>query len=142
MLGLCTAGPARPAFAFEAAALVEHVGFQVALAAAACGAEQRVRAEIADLDQPGAATRLEALVCEPLRDLHPAARIEIDPARTRGATYYAGAAFRIVVETEGGEVEFTDGGVVDWLQRLLADRRERMVVSGLGVEQLAGLLGG
>ena len=137
LLGLCTAGRTAPAFGFEAAALIEQVGFQVALAIAVCGAGGRVRVEIADLDRPGRPTRLEDLVCEPLRARHPAALIEIDPARTRGAGYYAGAAFRIAADIGGTETEFSDGGLVDWSQRLLGDRRERLVVSGLGVEQLA-----
>ena len=36
LLGLCTAGRTAPAFGFEAAALIEQVGFQVALATAVC----------------------------------------------------------------------------------------------------------
>ena len=137
LLGLCTAGRTAPAFGFEAAALIEQIGFQLTLATAVCGARGRVRAEIADLDRPGRPTRLEELVCEPLRALHPGAQVEIDPARTRGAGYYRGAAFRIAVDIGGTETEFADGGLVDWTQRLLGDRRERLVVSGLGVEQLA-----
>ena len=62
---------------------------------------------------------------------------ERDAARTRGAGYYAGAAFRIAVDIGGDELELADGGVVDWTARLLGDRRERVVVSGLGVERLA-----
>jgi hypothetical protein len=142
LFALATAGRAAPAFGFETAALAEQIGFHVALATAICGDEGRVSAEIADLDRPGGATRLEDRVCEPLRRRHPAARIAIDRARTRGAGYYAGAAFRICVGTGERDVEIADGGLVDWARRLLGDRRERLVVSGLGVEQLASVAAG
>src|SRR5690242_10353315 len=137
LLALCTAGRSAPGFAFEAAALVEQIGFHVALATALCRDERRVRVEIADLARPGVETRLEPLVCAPLRSRHPEADIAIDPARTRAAAYYAGAAFLVSLTGAGGAVEFCDGGLVDWTQRLLADRRERLVVSGLGIDTLA-----
>jgi len=137
LLALCTAGPAAPAFGFEAAALIEQCAFYAGLVAGLLGEDHPVRVEIADLDRPGPGTRLEQTVCEPLRDLRPGARVVIDAGRTRGAGYYAGAAFRIAVDIGGDELELADGGVVDWTARLLGDRRERVVVSGLGVERLA-----
>jgi hypothetical protein len=35
-----------------------------------------------------------------------------------------------------------DGGTVDWTQRLLSDRRERLLLSGIGTERVARLLAG
>ena len=81
-------------------------------------------------------------MCAPLRDEFPAARIEIDPSRTRGAGYYVGAAFRIAVLRDDGETEFADGGFTDWTQTLLADRTERLLVSGAGMEQTASAIAG
>jgi hypothetical protein len=137
LLALCTAGRTGPAFAFEAEALIGQIAYHVALATTVCGDAGLVRVEVADLERHGADTRLETLVCAPLRALHPAAEIVIDPARTRAARYYTSAAFLISVTCGETAIEIVDGGLVDWTQRLLADRRERLVVSGLGVDSLA-----
>jgi hypothetical protein len=137
LLALCTAGAAAPGFGFEAAGLVEQAGYYAGLAATLLGDGASVRVEVADLDRPGRATRLEDTVCAPLRALHPRTTVVVDADRRRGAGYYGGAAFRIAVRAGGDEIELADGGVADWTQRLLGDRRERLVVSGLGVEQLA-----
>ena len=36
--------------------------------------------------------------------------------------------------------QLADGGSVDWTQKLLADRKERLVVGGISSERLAGLV--
>jgi hypothetical protein len=42
----------------------------------------------------------------------------------------------------GQPFEIADGGLVDWTQRLVPSRKERLMISGLGVERLALALGG
>jgi hypothetical protein len=59
-------------------------------------------------------------------------RVEIDRS-PRKPGYYAGATFGVSVS--GAEV--VEGGFVDWTQRLLGDRKERLLVSGVGIEFLA-----
>ena len=44
---------------------------------------------------------------------------------------YAGA-FSVAVDG----VSLVDGGFVDWTQRLLSDRKERLLISGIGTERL------
>ncbi|GLZ29415.1 hypothetical protein Lesp02_16050 [Lentzea sp. NBRC 105346] len=56
-----------------------------------------------------------------------------DPARELGRGYYDGFCFKVF----RGGVEIGDGGLVDWTRRLLADRKERMLISGIGVDRLA-----
>jgi hypothetical protein len=53
-----------------------------------------------------------------------------------------GAAIRIAVLHDGGETEIADGGFTAWTQVLLADRTERLLVSGAGVEQTVAALAG
>jgi hypothetical protein len=64
----------------------------------------------------------------------------MDPARTRAAGYYTGAALLITLLHGAGETEVADGGFVDWTQVLLANRTERLLVSGAGMEQTASVL--
>jgi hypothetical protein len=37
-------------------------------------------------------------------------------------------------------LELVDGGSTDWTQQLLGNRKERLLISGLGLERLAGAL--
>lgn len=54
-----------------------------------------------------------------------------DPTRRTG--YYDGLCFKVFRDG----VEVGDGGFVDWSRHLLADRKERMLISGVGVDRLA-----
>lgn len=62
------------------------------------------------------------------------------PERTQGKDYYAGICFKLMVEHDDGPIEIGDGGFVDWTQALLQNRKERLLISGLGLERLAMVL--
>jgi hypothetical protein len=51
----------------------------------------------------------------------------------RKQRYYSGPTFALAA---GGR-ELVEGGFVDWTQRLLGDRKERLLISGLGLDGLA-----
>lgn len=53
--------------------------------------------------------------------------------------YYQGIQFKVVVEAEGNEIEIADGGFVSWTQQLLENKKERLLISGLGIEYLVRL---
>lgn len=57
--------------------------------------------------------------------------------KPRKANYYRGATFGISV----AGAEIVEGGFVDWTQTLLGDRKERLLVSGIGIELLARIAG-
>jgi hypothetical protein len=59
---------------------------------------------------------------------------EIDRVARKQA-YYNGATFGIRVE----DLEVAEGGFVDWTARLLGDTKERLLISGIGVDMLARL---
>jgi hypothetical protein len=59
---------------------------------------------------------------------------EIDRAPRKQA-YYSGATFAVSIDG----VEVAEGGFVDWTARLLGDAKERLLISGLGVDLLARL---
>jgi hypothetical protein len=54
----------------------------------------------------------------------------------RKPAYYTGATFG--VSLAGTEV--VEGGFVDWTQRLLGDRKERLLTSAVGLDLLAGII--
>lgn len=131
LLALVAGGRDRGSFAVEAQLLVEQLDFYVRLVAAVGGRELRV--SLTDLDER--ADALERDVLEPLRDNHGELDARLDPAREHGRGYYTTACF----DVSAGQTSVVDGGFVDWTQRLLSDRKERLLISGAGVERLASL---
>jgi hypothetical protein len=69
-----------------------------------------------------------------------AARLEdVDVCRedTPGKSdYYKGVQCKLYIQAGGREWEIADGGPVDWTQRLLSNKKERLVASGFGLELL------
>lgn len=55
----------------------------------------------------------------------------------RKPSYYSCATFGVSI----GGTEVVEGGFVDWTQGLLADRKERLLVSGIGIDLLARIAG-
>jgi len=50
--------------------------------------------------------------------------------------YYKGLQFKVIISIGGQEVEIADGGLTDWTQQLIGNRKERLLVCGLGLEWL------
>jgi hypothetical protein len=125
LFGLVTSGRDVGGHGFERAALAEHFAFA---AAAVPGCEIRVTV----LDERYRPV-LDAVRGE-LENGGPAAAVTIveDPARASGRGYYTGLCFK--VHTGAGEVG--DGGFTDWTASLLGNRKERLLISGYGVDRL------
>jgi hypothetical protein len=79
--------------------------------------------------------RAKERVFVPLSRRFPDVRFYFAPLRLEGLGYYAGLRLRVnVTLPDGTEVALVDGGFTTWTQRLLSDRRERFLASGIGVE--------
>ena len=55
--------------------------------------------------------------------------------------YYRGLQFKIKARYKDTEYEIGDGGFVDWTGKLLQNEKERMLVSGIGLERLIKMSG-
>jgi hypothetical protein len=126
IFGLVTAGRDRGHRFFERAHLGEHIAFQVA-ALRAAGADD-VRVELTDF------TGEWTTVVTELQERFDAV---VNPDRAGGAGYYEGLCFKVNPTFGDVTIETGDGGVVNWTQRLLDNRKERCVISGLGVDRIA-----
>lgn len=49
-------------------------------------------------------------------------------------SYYRGLQFNIVVKVKGQNFNIGDGGFVDWPQQLLHNKKERMLISAIGLD--------
>ncbi|MEU9139307.1 hypothetical protein AB0D33_25675 [Streptomyces sp. NPDC048404] len=132
IFGLVTAGRDTGNRSFEHQQLAEHVRF-AARALAAAGA-QRTEIRLTCLDD--ASRPIIERLCGDLAGLPGIAVLE-DPDRTTGGGYYTGVCFKIYAGVEDQFVEVADGGFVDWSQLLIGNRKERLLISGYGVDRLA-----
>ena len=70
-----------------------------------------------------------------LRQEFPDAQFRFNLARLEGLSYYRGLCLRISpVAPDGNRYPITDGGFTDWTARLLENRKERLLATGVGSE--------
>jgi hypothetical protein len=139
LLGLVTAGRDTGSHEFETRHLAEHVRF----AAAGLGALgiDPVTIAVTRLDQ--ASRQVVAAVSAGFAGM---AGIDITdaPERESGRAYYRGLCFKVYARPAHGApdlVEVGDGGFVDWTARLLGNRKERLLISGYGLDRVALISG-
>lgn len=139
-----TAGRDQGSLRFELAALGEQLSFAVA-ALHAAGVEH-VQVALTPLSDPG--RRIAAATAEALAVTAPSADIVMDDERASGRGYYRDLCFKVnaLVDgavdgtVDGDSEEIGDGGFTDWTAQLLADGKERLLISGYGVDRLASLI--
>jgi hypothetical protein len=79
-------------------------------------------------------------VLEPLAARFPEATFAIDTTREQARGYYAGLCMSLWADNPAGKhMNLADGGFTDWTRRLLSNAKERLMISGIGVELIAKL---
>jgi hypothetical protein len=140
LFSLVTAGRSLPGHAFELEALREHLAIHLRLLASLAALGYRTGSPIVEVGGRGdRLDRVRSAVFEPLQAAFPRASQRLEPERRRAAGYYDGLMLEILVG-EDAPLSVVDGGTTDWTQRLLSDRKERLLVSGIGTEMLARFL--
>jgi hypothetical protein len=140
LFGLVTAGRDEGDHRFERAALAEHLRFAVASLAAA--RLRYIQLALTPLSEAG--ERIAAAVTNDLggdRSPGTAAVIVVDHTRASGRGYYQDLCFKVNARTDGRHPdslqEIGDGGFTSWTQQLVASQKERLLISGIGVDRLA-----
>ena len=96
-------------------------------------------ADVSDPRPYPALMQVQEQVIEPLQAAYPEAQFRFNLARLEGLGYYTGLCLRISPEAPDGSCyPVADGGFTDWTARLLADRKERLLTSGIGSEFVCG----
>jgi hypothetical protein len=134
LLGLVTAGRDQGSYRFELKALAEQVRGACAGLTAAGLAE--IQLALTPLSPAG--HRIAAAVTEDLSGA--AIEIVADHQRQRGRGYYRDLCFKLSARVNGGLEEIGDGGFTDWTMRLAASNKERLLISGLGIDRLAAFI--
>ena len=129
LFAMVTAGRDEGSLRFEEAALREHLRFAVAGLRAAGLAAQVALTPLSD-----AGERIAAAAGADVRDV--ADEIVTDRERTAGRGYYRDVCFKVNAVGHGQPREIGDGGFTDWTARLLASKKERLLISGHGLARL------
>jgi hypothetical protein len=70
-----------------------------------------------------------------LRAAHPDVELQVNSTRLEGLSYYEGLCLRISpTAPDGKRYGIIDGGFTTWTARLLQNRKERLLTSGIGSE--------
>ena len=136
IIGLTSAGRDTGSFSFEKESILQHLQFYVTYLTETLQMPILV-IRLKALDRPGEINR----VFEALATYLPASMtdvpFEIIPSSAEEQGYYQHLQFKIVIKgPDGREIEIADGGFTDWTQRLSGFRKERFLISGLGLELL------
>lgn len=147
LFALCTAGRDEGSYRFEREALAEQLRFYLDFFAQlqTIGYElQQVRVHITDLrDEEHARDRdLAGDILAVMTEAFAHVEWVSDPQRRAGRNYYSGLCFAIYAKTRAGAEHFlVDGGFTTWTQELLSNRKERLLISGIGSERLCSEFG-
>ncbi len=135
IFGLVTAGRDAGNRSFEHEQLAEHLRFATRAVAAARAQHTQIRLTcLAEASRP-----ITDRMCE---DFAAQSGVEVveDRDRTTGRGYYTSVCFKIYIRVEDRCLEVADGGFVDWSQLLTGNRKERLLISGFGVDRLSETL--
>jgi isocitrate dehydrogenase len=58
----------------------------------------------------------------------------VDVVHETGNAYYKLVQFKIFLKHKGSLIDLADGGFVDWTQQLLQNNKQRLLISGVGIE--------
>jgi hypothetical protein len=145
ILGLTSAGRDTGSFAFEKENLLRHIAFYKTFFEEKLDLAP-VKIRLKSLDADGMENRLVRSVASFLQETEPAWPVEIIESQQSEQAYYRGLQFKIVIPNPGGtttqhpEFEIADGGFTDWTQRLSQNAKERLLISGMGLELLYKML--
>ena len=144
IFSLCTAGRDVGSYGFEVAALREHLEFYVRLLQSAQQAGfklEAARTSITVFDE----TRHDVLKAEVLDELsrsYSTVEFMVNREQESRQGYYYGVRFQMYARDKGGTDYFiVDGGFTDWTQQLLSNRKERLLISGMGSERFVSQFG-
>jgi hypothetical protein len=120
----------------EADLLLTHLAFWSSALAELIGSDAW-RLDLTVITDPAMEDRVHDTVAPGL----PGTAVRDAPERTQGIGYYRSAAFKIMSVDGSTASEIGDGGFTDWTAALMADAKERCLISCVSTEALTGLVG-
>ncbi|AKB43513.1 hypothetical protein [Methanosarcina vacuolata] len=124
---IVSSGKNRGSYGFEKDAIARHMQFYINYFEEKLGHKLTVTLNVRNgyTDKIGFIDRIH---CH-LREIYPYTDFIMNVEETENS-YYQGINFKITVEG----IELVDGGFVDWTQKLLGNKKERLLISGTGID--------
>jgi hypothetical protein len=135
LLGLVTGGRDDGGHRFERDAVAEHV--QAIAAGLADVGFRQIQLALTPLTSAGQA--IAAAVGTQLASAQVPVQVVVDNDREAGRGYYRELCFKINVMAGESWGEVGDGGFTDWTARLTASNKERLLISGIGIDRVVAL---
>lgn len=141
VFSMCSAGRNTSNRDFERDALIDQIGVYLqTLSDLASIGYSHGRPMVGLTDFSGQHADILESVQQELTQQFPEVEIGVKPDRIQAKGYYYPFCFWIFVTGEDGvEQNIGDGGFTDWTQQLLSNKKERLLISGLGSERLCFL---
>lgn len=143
IFGMITAGRDEGNHSFEVKTLLEHLEFHIRFISEFFQSETvqyKVKVLLTDLSNGSRIPLLQQKVIVPLLKRYPKVEIEMDQDRETGRGYYNHTCFKTyIIDGEGKAYELGDGGFTDWTQQYLSNKKERLLISGLGSSRMLSL---
>ena len=140
IFGLCTAGRDMGSFKFEIDSLKEQLKFYLKFMTLEKSPYlfKNIQALITNLGSDELNDLIEKEILIPLKEFYPAISFGFYPERTQGRNYYDKLCFQVNAENKSGDhFMLADGGFTDWTQQYLSNKKERLLISGIGSELIS-----
>ena len=139
LFSMVSAGRDRGGLIFETESLREHIGVYVELLSRLSTVGYRFDDVVISISDTARdeerLSRAEQEVLEPLARASRHVTFRLDHEREQGRGYYTGLCLSInATDPTGQRCNLADGGFTDWTRRLLSNKKERLLVSGMGIE--------
>lgn len=130
---IVSSGKDRGSYACEKALLIKQVGYykQLFLDKFQAKLSVSLRKRSGYPDNDGFWDRITEVIRAELPDVPLSLDFEDE-----GNGYYKGINFKLYVEKNGASIEVGDGGFVDWIQCMTGNKKERTLISGIGIDRL------
>jgi hypothetical protein len=138
---LVTAGHDNGSYSFEKQSLLEHVRLMKTLFTEYYLVDKisfRFMCRSGYPDSIELAVQVKQFITQQLPDTI----IDIVEAPEKENNYYCGIQHKIDITVNNRAFEIGDGGFVDWTQKLLQNKKERMLSTGIGFEFMYRILSG
>ncbi|TBL74591.1 hypothetical protein [Paenibacillus thalictri] len=133
---MVTSGKDKGSYEFEASSFWEHIAVYKELFQAHLQTDVSVKLQLrGGYKNP---EDLAAAIVRHGEKAAPATAIESVPGISDNA-YYNGVQFTLTISAGGQSQAIGDGGFVNWTQTLLGSKKERLLISGIGLDRLVNV---
>ena len=126
---MATGGMDTGSFSFELEQLLDHINAHYTVFISEFDKEKLIVKIYIKQDNPAFEDKLR----KALEVLNGEVTMKIEKQSDVG-DYYKTVRFRFFLQHKGDEVNLSDGGFVDWTQKLIPNKKHRMIISGVGTE--------